>query len=508
MNQALSRIGGAIDGRRTAAEVGLALSPEVPAAISLRLLGQLEGWGLIREGALEDRSPVAWAVGCDGRFLAALLALLDGRLEAIIEVPAPPDCPVHLHASFAARQPTTLTEAADSIESDTAPSDTAPSGKEVFGGRGFSPLQSVVSCLAEGAESLASRYRGDEAVARALYADVATTALHPEALLHFSPSQYAGRAAWNRSHGGHNWIPPRFDENRPVGWLETRDLCGGPERLIPAAYCYQGYRDEPDAPQFCVANSNGCASAPSLDEAVVRGFCELAERDAAAIWWYCHARRPGIDLDTVPWDEVRALRHWLAGQGRRVRLLDLTTDLAVPVVAAVSSDAEGKQVVFGFGANLDPAAAILAALTEMQQIAASAAMIAQHYARTKDPGTDPSALALMKWVHSADLASVQYLTPADQAETHYESWCQGFGEVAPSGLDRVREICGHGGIACYFVDLTREDMGIPTARVVAPELRHFWARFGPGRLYDVPYRLNWAAKRPRETALNPVAMFL
>ena len=497
MNQALCRVSGVIDGRRTAAELGYVLSPEIPAASSLQVLSQLEQWGLIREGALEDRAPVAWAEGCDGTFLAALLALLDGRLEAIIDVPVPADCPVHLHASFAARPP-----------ADPSASDAVLPGKEVFGGRGFSPRQSVVSCLAEGAESLAIRYRGDEAMVRALYPDVAATALHPEALLHFSQRQYAGRAAWNNSHGGHNWVPPRFDESRPVGWLEARDLNGGPECLIPAAYCYQGYRDAPDAPQFCIANSNGCASAPSLDEAVVRGFCELAERDAAAIWWYCPVRRPGIDVETVPWDEVRALRHWLADHGRKVRLLDLTTDLAVPVVAAVSSDAEGKQVIFGFGAHLDPAAAILGALTEMQQIAASAAMIAQHYAKTKDPGTDPSALALMKWVQNADLASAPYLTPADQAETHYESWCQGFGEAASSGLERVREICGRGGIACYFVDLTRDDMGIPTARVVVPELRHFWARFGPGRLYDVPYRLNWAAKRPRETALNPVAMFL
>ena len=54
MNQALCRVRGVIDGRRTAAELGYVLSPEIPAASSLQVLSQLEQWGLIREGALED----------------------------------------------------------------------------------------------------------------------------------------------------------------------------------------------------------------------------------------------------------------------------------------------------------------------------------------------------------------------------------------------------------------------------------------------------------------------
>jgi len=195
-------------------------------------------------------------------------------------------------------------------------------------------------------------------------------------------------------------------------------------------------------------------------------------------------------------------------RGRRVQLLDLTTDLEVPVVAAVSSDAEGKQVIFGFGAALDPGAAILAALTEMQQITASAAMIAEHYASTKDPATDPAALALLRWVQTADLASAPHLAPADQALLRYETWRRRIRQVTGSGLDHVREVCGLGGIRCCFVDLTRADMGIPTARVVAPELRHFWARFGPGRLYDVPQRLRWVPHRPTERALNPIPLFL
>jgi len=42
--------------------------------------------------------------------------------------------------------------------------------------------------------------------------------------------------------------------------------------------------------------SNGCAAGNTREEAILQGFLELVERDAAAIWWYGEIRRPAIDL--------------------------------------------------------------------------------------------------------------------------------------------------------------------------------------------------------------------
>ena len=41
------------------------------------------------------------------------------------------------------------------------------------------------------------------------------------------------------------------------------------------------------------------------------------------------------------------------------------------------------------------------------------------------------------------------------------------------------------------LDQTRADVGIPVVKVIVPGMRHFWARFGPGRLYDVPAAMGW-----------------
>jgi ribosomal protein S12 methylthiotransferase accessory factor len=44
--------------------------------------------------------------------------------------------------------------------------------------------------------------------------------------------------------------------------------------------------------------------------------------------------------------------------------------------------------------------------------------------------------------------------------------------------------------------------------VVVPGLRHFWARFAPGRLYDVPVKMGWLDKPLLESELNPIPIFI
>jgi hypothetical protein len=41
--------------------------------------------------------------------------------------------------------------------------------------------------------------------------------------------------------------------------------------------------------------------------------------------------------------------------------------------------------------------------------------------------------------------------------------------------------------------------------VILPGLRHFYRRFAPGRLYDVPVKLGWRDRPLTEEELNPLA---
>ena len=54
------------------------------------------------------------------------------------------------------------------------------------------------------------------------------------------------------------------------------------------------------------------------------------------------------------------------------------------------------------------------------------------------------------------------------------------------------------------LDQTRPDIAMPVARVIVPGMRHFWERFAPGRLFDVPVSMGWRERRLSEHQLNPV----
>ena len=55
-------------------------------------------------------------------------------------------------------------------------------------------------------------------------------------------------------------------------------------------------------------------------------------------------------------------------------------------------------------------------------------------------------------------------------------------------------------------ELTRPDVGLPVVKVVVPGMRHFWPRFAPGRLYDVPVQMGWLERARTEEELNPVRL--
>jgi ribosomal protein S12 methylthiotransferase accessory factor len=64
------------------------------------------------------------------------------------------------------------------------------------------------------------------------------------------------------------------------------------------------------------------------------------------------------------------------------------------------------------------------------------------------------------------------------------------------------------GLEMLILDQTRPEIGLPVAKVIVPGLRHFWTRFAPGRLYDVPVQLGWLPRPLTEEELNPIPMFL
>jgi ribosomal protein S12 methylthiotransferase accessory factor YcaO len=65
------------------------------------------------------------------------------------------------------------------------------------------------------------------------------------------------------------------------------------------------------------------------------------------------------------------------------------------------------------------------------------------------------------------------------------------------------DIAKRAGLDFLVLNQTRPDVEVPVVRVIVPGLRHFYRRFGPGRLYDVPVKLGLRDQPIPESELTP-----
>ena len=354
------------------------------------------------------------------------------------------------------------------------------------GGKGRNAAQARTSALCEGIERVSAIFQGDEPTLRARLADLCDAGVHPNDLLCFSEAQYRTRDAWNIAARSRKWhVPLPFDERREIDWTPAWSLTTQRQRYLPTAYCYD---QVPVAPgeRFCVYNSNGHAAGNCLEEAILHGFLELVERDAVAIWWYNRLRRPGLDPSTFDdpyFEEIVAVYH---SMGRPLQVLDITGDLGIPVVVALAAAQEEGLIHAGFGCHLDVHVATQRALTELNQV----------YDRE---GRSPLVLDVR------ELDDQSFLAPAgDIPRTCAKApRLREAGDLAGDVRTCV-ERAARAGLDTLVLDQTRPDLGLCVVKVTVPGLRHFWPRFGPGRLYEVPVRLGWRDRALDEAELNPV----
>lgn len=369
------------------------------------------------------------------------------------------------------------------------------------GGKGTTPAEAEVGALCEAIERYSGIYHGDQACVRGSLLSLGEQAIHPNDVMLYDERQYRERAEWNRTHAGFQWVCAPFDPAAELDWSPVWSLTQERHRLLPTGLLYFGAPGK----GMVRPDSNGNAAGSSLEDAVLQGMLELVERDAVALWWYNRTRVPGVDLDAFadPWiDRLRAVH---AELGRQVWVLDLTSDVGVPTMVALSrrSGTPTEDIVFGFGAHLDPALALRRSLTELNQ------MMPMVVAARGDGEYDIDDPDAVRWWRTATVADQPYLrADLTQAPRTPKDYPRHFSVDLLDDVTTVRRRLEALGLEVLVLDQTRPDIGLPVAKVVVPGLRHFWSRFAPGRLYDVPVRLGHRAVPADFSELNPMPMFL
>lgn len=375
--------------------------------------------------------------------------------------------------------------------------------RSASGGKGLTLAGARTGALAEALERDSLRARGNEPVRHARMGDL-EGAIHPNALQLFSERQVRRAAllqAWDiddpGTHGHHR-VPLPFDTEAEHDWTAVADIRTGEVRWVLSSLVWLGHPGVGTG--YPSGSSNGAAAGNTLEEALLQGLLERVERDSVALWWHPRCHRPAIDL--AAWDDPR-IEAALAPQralGSDVWVLDLTSDLGVPAAVAVARGVAPLPDVplLGFGAHLDPVLAVVRALTELAQMQA--------------PLTLLSSGAPLELPGPAEQAWFAEVTPES------EPWLAPHGTVPPTdspqydsvaaALDDLVDRLTSRNLEVLWADCTRPDIGLPVVRTWVPGLRHFWNRYAPGRLYDVPPALGWIDGGYVEDDLNPRAMIL
>ncbi len=373
-------------------------------------------------------------------------------------------------------------------------------------GKGMSDVQARASALCEAVERYSGRFQGDEPRRTASARALGDAALHPNAVMCYSEAQYERRSEWNARGSSFQVVPDPFDEDAEIDWTPYWSLSEQRHKYLPTVFSYYSYPSQANQ-FFSWAESNGSAAGNTLEEAILQGFFELVERDAVAIWWYNRVRRPGVDLDSFKEPYCAELRERYRRLNRDLWVIDITSDLGIPTFAAVSrrTDKPVEDIQFAFGSHFDPRIAMLRALTELNQF-----LPAVMHMPADGSGTylfdDPESI---HWWKTAKITQHPHLLPHPnmplrRADDYERLWSD---DVRDDVL-RCQAIVEQRGMEMLVLNQTRPDIGLPVVKVVVPGLRHFWARFGPGRLYDVPVKLGWLKQPLAEDQLNPIPIFI
>ncbi len=358
-------------------------------------------------------------------------------------------------------------------------------------GKGSTAEQGEASALMEAIERYSGIFQGDEIRVTRRFTDFPSgEAIPPNKVLLFSDAQLQQhQTPAPDSH--HSRVPGPFDRSAEIEWSPVWSLRDKRFKYLPTTLLYFFYK----GPAAFLADSNGCAAGNTLEEAIVQGFLELVERDSYAIWWYNRLQRPAVDLGQFDDDYVRDLQSQLAETGRRLWVLDVTSDLGVPTFVAITHwISDGREnIEFGSGAHFDTRIALLRALTELNQFLSIGLMGGGTGEKSSLDGTTP-----------LRLQDHPYLTPSNKPAVLAGSDSK-FGN-----LDTVEQVTAcvrlakQAGLDFLVLDQTRPDIEVPIVRVIVPGLRHFYRRFAPGRLYDVPVKLGWRDRPLPESEINPI----
>jgi ribosomal protein S12 methylthiotransferase accessory factor len=313
-------------------------------------------------------------------------------------------------------------------------------------GSGLSPQKAFESCVGEGIEYLSQFVQANDPVERGPFTEYGES---PDANVRAFVSAILAFTG--------------IEAERSIAWVPSSRLADGARMWFPLDLCYRRHVTEQDfKPPLKL--SSGCAAGVTREDATLRALLELIERDAVASWWRGGRRGRSVAPESEAARGAAALFAQVRqGHAHRTSwLLDITTDVGIPVVAAISTDPDGVGFAVGFGARLSLADAARAAVFELCQVELGLHVVA---AKRREAGDEAMNESDRRQLRRGTFDTRECVLLQPQTGSVAES------STPPSSLQHALERLQAHDMAVYAIDLTRPQFFVPVVRVLAPGLQ-------------------------------------
>jgi YcaO-like protein with predicted kinase domain len=262
-----------------------------------------------------------------------------------------------------------------------------------------------------------------------------------------------------------------FDPNAPLLFIEGYDLLQNEGVWLPYELVHLNYTlPLPPGTGCFVASSNGLASGNHVLEAISHGICEVVERDATNLWHLkgeAGLEESPINLESVDDSDCRAVLEKFRRAEVEVAVWETTSDIGIPAFACLITDRVASRLrplppAAGFGCHPSRCIALLRALTEAAQ-----ARLTYISGSRDDLGRDAYEHSLSPGAARQDRALVEARGamrkfrdgPNFESKTLNEDVGWELARLRSAGVERV-----------IFVDLIKQEFGVPVVRMVIPGL--------------------------------------
>lgn len=241
------------------------------------------------------------------------------------------------------------------------------------------------------------------------------------------------------------WLRAKSLTRDRYGWLPRQML--ELDFTLPSSF----------APRMFHLSSNGLASGNCLEEALLHALCELIERHAIYLARHDKKKRMTLSEESIDSEYCLDLIQRMRGAGMKLSLYDVTWEVDVPCVVADLVAPDLPNVWGGWGCHTSSEVALSRALTEAAQSRLT------YISGARDD--------LHPFREKANLSRTFYAFSEPAAERRFADLPTRSTASVGGDLQLVLESLERLGYEPYFVDLSRDEIGVPVVFAFVPGLR-------------------------------------